>query len=92
MSLTPLDVINEPALAIERDDRNLIARDISIILKDPAAAHQVLVHPAPFHFTGFDLFVSGREKHLFERLVGLKILFGITAFFPVKAPEYPYCF
>jgi len=39
-----LDAINKPALAIDRDDWNAVARDISAIFQDARTAHQVLMH------------------------------------------------
>jgi hypothetical protein len=45
----PLDVVDEPALSVERDDRDALAGDVALVGLDAVAGQDVFAHLADLH-------------------------------------------
>ena len=73
MAHAPLDVVHEPALAVDRDDRDLVAGNVAAVLQNLAAAHDVLAHLAALHTALADLFGADSLKHRLQFRILLEI-------------------
>ena len=87
MAHAPLDVVHEPTLAVDRNDRDLVAGNVAAVLQNLAARHDVLAHLAALHTALADLFGADSLKHRFQFRILLEIALKILFFLPVEGLE-----
>ena len=87
MAHAPLDVVDEPALAVNRHDGDLVAGNVAAILQHLAARHDIFAHLAALYPALANLDGPDSLQHGLQFRIVLEILFGIALFLPVDGLE-----
>ena len=88
MTHATLYVIDEPALAINRHDRDLRPCDVAIIFNDARSRHDVFANLAALYAFLADLNSADRIKRFFKAFVFLELTLTVALFLTVDGLEY----
>ena len=82
-----LDVVHEPALAVDRNDGDFLAGDVACILQNAATRHDVLVDLARLDLALAHLDAADGRQGLFERRVGQEVGLAVALLGAVDGSE-----
>ena len=87
MTHATLDVVDIPALAIDRHNRDLRPGDIAAVFQNAVAAHDILMHPATLYALLAHLDLTRGRQHVFKFWIVNEVFLAIAGFFAVDGSE-----